>query len=135
VRTAAVLSLLALVATGCGAGAKDSTKEFKGEKQRVAAVVEQIEKAARDNKPDTVCSKLLTARRLKIIDDLGTTCRTGVKDSFKDADSFDLTVDDVTIKGDTATAKITSGTGSKKKSDTLTLKRDGTVWKIDALKS
>jgi hypothetical protein len=135
VRTAAVLSLLALVATGCGGATKDSTKQFKGEEQKVASVVEQIEKAARDNKPDTVCAKLFTPARLKIIKTLGTNCRTGVKDAFKDADSFDLTVDDVTIDGDTATAKITSGTGSKKKTDMLSLKRDGTVWKVDALKS
>jgi hypothetical protein len=127
--------LLALVATGCGGATRDSTKEFKGEERKVAAVIEQIEKAARADDPNTVCAKLFTAGRLKIIEDLGTNCKTGVKDSFKDADSFDITVDEVTIKGDTATAKVTSGTGSKKKTDTLSLKRDGTVWKVDSLKS
>jgi hypothetical protein len=135
VRTAALLSLLALFVTGCGATKQDSTKQFKGEEQKVASVVEQIEKAARDNKPDSVCAKLFTKNRLDIIKTLGTNCKTGVKDAFKDADSFDLTVDDVTISGDTATAKVTSGTGSKKKTNALSLKRDGTVWKIDSLKS
>jgi hypothetical protein len=135
VRTAALLSLLALVVTGCGATKQDSTKQFKGEEQKVASVVEQIEKAARDNKPDIVCTKLFTKARLDALTKMGTNCKTGVKDSFKDADSFDLTVDDVTISGNTAIAKVTSGTGSKKKSDSLTLKREGTVWKVDSLKS
>jgi hypothetical protein len=134
VRTAALLSLLAVAVTGCGGAARDSTKEFTGEKQKVAAVVEALEKAARDNKPDTVCTKLFTDARLDIIKTLGTNCKTGVKDSFKDADSFDITVDDVTINGAAAQAKVTAGTGSKKKTETLQLKRDGAVWKIDSLK-
>jgi hypothetical protein len=133
VRKTALLSVLALAVTGCGAVAKDSTKDFKGEKQKVAAAIEQLETAARDDKPDVVCSRLLTAARLAIIKERGTNCKTGVKDAFKDADTLDITVDAVTITGDAATAKITSGTGSKKKSDTLGLKRDGAVWKIDSL--
>ncbi len=95
----------------------------------------QIEKAARADDADTVCERLFTSDRLSVLKAQGTNCKTGVKDSFKDADSFDITVDDVTITGDTATAKITAGTGSKKKSETLTLKRDGTAWKVDSLAS
>jgi hypothetical protein len=135
VRKALPLCLLALVATGCGSTPRDSAKEFTGEKQKVAAVVEQIEKAARADDPATVCDKLFTRERLAILKEQGTNCKTGVKDSFKDADSFDITVDDVAISGDTATAKITAGTGSKKKSETLALKRDGAAWKVDSLES
>ena len=134
-RTTVLLSVLALAATGCGGATRDSTKEFEGEEQKVAAVVEQIEKAARADDPDTVCERIFTADRLKVLEDQGTNCKTGVKDSFKDADSFDITVDDVTITGDTATARITSGTGSKKKTDTLSLKRQGTAWRVDSLQS
>jgi hypothetical protein len=135
VRKTALLSVLALGVAGCGGAARDSAKEFKDEKAKVAAVIEQIEKAARDDKPETVCDKLLTQTRLKRVEALGTNCKTGVKDAFKDADSFDITVDSITIKGDSATAKVTSGRGSNKKSDTLELKRVGTVWKIDSLSS
>lgn len=134
-RKLAVLSVLALAVTGCAGAASDSAKEFKGEEAKVAAVVEQLEKAARDDNPDIVCDKLLTQARLALVKKLGTNCKTGVKDAFKDADSFDLTVDKVTITGDAATAKVTSGRGSNKKSDTLSLKRAGTVWKVDALSS
>ncbi len=134
-RTAALLCLLALVVAGCGGAARDSAKEFKGEEQKVAAVVEALEDAARKDDPDTVCAKLFTDSRLAVLKEQGTNCKTGVKDSFEDADSFDITVDDVTISGTAATAKVTAGTGSKKKTETLELKRDGAVWKIDSLKS
>ena len=134
-RKTALLSVLALGMTGCGGAARDSAQEFKGEEGKVAAVIEQIEKAAREDKPDVVCDRLLTAARLKLVQDLGTNCKTGVKDAFKDADSFDITVESVTIKGDAATAKVTSGRGSNKKSDTLELKRVGTAWKVDSLSS
>ncbi len=94
-----------------------------------------MEKAARDNKPDTVCTQIFTEHRLAALKAQGTNCNTGVKEAFKDADSFDLTVDDVTISGDAARVKVTSGTGSDKKTDTLELKREGATWKVDSLAS
>jgi hypothetical protein len=118
--------------TGCGASTpRDSSKKFKGEERAVAATVEQVESAARSNKPDVVCGKLLTNGLLQTLKRQGTNCRTGVKEGFKDADTLDITVKDVAISGDKATAKIESGSGSKAKSDTLELVRDGTTWKID----
>lgn len=132
-RTTVLLSVLALAVAGCGGAASDSAKEFTGEEAKVAAVIERIEKAARDDDADAVCETLLTEARLALVKQLGTNCKTGVKDAFEDADSFDLTVDDVTIDGASATAKVTSGRGSNKKSDTLSLKREGTAWKVDSL--
>lgn len=134
-RTATILCALAVGVAGCGGSPRDSTKEFKGEEQKVAAAVEQIEKAARDDKPATVCDKLFTDARLAALKTQGTNCKTGVKEAFKDADSFDITVDDVTISGDSATAKVTAGTGSNKKTETLELKREGGAWKIESLAS
>ncbi len=134
-RKASLLCLAAVVLAGCGGAPSDSTKEFKGEEQKVAAVIEQIEKAARDDDPGTVCTKLFTDARLAVLKEQGTNCKTAVNEAFKDADSLDLTVDDVTISGTAATAKVVSGSGSKEKTDELDLKRDGTAWKVDSLKS
>ena len=82
-----------------------------------------------------VADKLFTDARLAALKAQGTNCKTGVQEAFKDAESLDITVDDVTISGDSATAKVTAGTGSNKKTETLELKRDGGDWKIDSLKS
>jgi hypothetical protein len=136
VRTIALLCLLTIAVAGCGGAApRNSAKNFKGEKAKVAAPVEALEQAARDHKPQTVCSRLLTARLLAQLKAQGTNCRTAVKEAFDDADSVDLTVDAVTISGNSATAKVTSGKGSSKKTDTLQLARDGTTWKIDLLRA
>ena len=133
-RTAAALCLLALVTSGCGAAAKDSAKSFKGEEAAVAKVVEDLESAARKDKPDSVCAKLVDAKLLATLKTQGTVCKTAIKEAFKDADSFDLSVDDVTINGASATAKVTGGTGSDKKHYTLDLARTGATWKISSLR-
>jgi hypothetical protein len=136
VRTIALLCLLTIALAGCGGAApRDSAKSFKGDKAKVAAPVEALEQAARDHKPQTVCSRLLTARLLAQLNAQGTNCTTAVKDAFDDADSVDLTVDAVTVSGNRATARVISGKGSSKKTDTLQLARDGATWKIDLLRA
>jgi hypothetical protein len=130
-----VLLLLAAVAfAGCGAAERDSAKEFKGAEAAIAKVVEDLETAARANEPNKVCAALLDDRLLAALKEQGTNCRTGTKDAFEDADSFDLTVKDVTISGATATAKLSAGTGSGEKDYTLEFARDGSAWKIASLR-
>ncbi len=134
-RTFATLCLVALAVSGCGGGPSDSATEFKGEERKVAAPVEALEDAARAGRSATVCTKLLSDRLISQLKEQGTNCTTAVREAFKDADSLELTVDDVTINGDRATAKVISGSGSDEKTDTLELARDGTAWKIDLLRS
>jgi hypothetical protein len=135
-RSALALCLVALTLSACGSAApRDSAGEFSGEKRAVAATVEGMETAARKNDSGRVCTKLLTDRLLAAVKQAGTDCVTAVRDAFKDASSKDLTVDDVSIRGNTATAKVTSGAGSGEKTDTLELEKAGASWRISALKS
>jgi hypothetical protein len=130
-----VLCVLALVLSACGATPRDSAKDFSGAKRSVAAAVEDVESAARKDDPGAFCTTLLTDGVLAALKKQGTNCVTAAKQAFKDADSLDLTVDDVSISGSTATAKVTSGSGSKKKTDTLELEKAGSTWKIAALRA
>ena len=135
-RSALALCLLALTLTACGSGTpRDSAEEFQGPERAVADAVEAMETAARDDDATEMCTKLLSERLLSALEQQGTNCTTAVREAFKDASSKDLTVDDVTISGDTATAKVTSGSGSKEKTDTLELERDGNAWKVSSLRS
>lgn len=134
-RTAILLCLLTIAITGCGAAATDSAKEFKGEQQKVAATVEGLEAAARADEAGKVCETLLSGALLATLKKQGTNCATAVGDAFDDADTFDLSVDAVNISGEKATAKVTSGSGSSKKTDTLDLVRDGQTWKIASLRA
>lgn len=129
------LCLAVFALAGCGAAPRDSAKDFKGDEQTVAQVVERLEKAARDDDPTFVCKRLLSPKLLAALRKQGTNCRTGVKEAFKDADSLDLTVDDVGIQGTSATAKVKYRSLSDDKTATLLLERDGTAWKISSLGS
>ena len=133
-RPIVLATFFALVLAGCGAAERDSAKKFSGQKAAVAKVVEDLESAARAKDPGKVCSALLDDRLLAALRDQGTNCKTGTKDAFEDADSFDLTVKDITIRGTAASAKLTAGTGSDEKDYTLELARDGSVWKISSLR-
>ena len=132
-RPALPLCFLVLLLTACGAAPRDSAKEFKGAERAVAAAVEDLESAARENDSGVVCTKLLAERLLATLEEQGTNCATAVKEAFKDADSTDLTVEDVTISGTTASAKVTSGTGGEKTTDTLELEKAGADWRISSL--
>jgi hypothetical protein len=131
-RRPAALCLLALAVAGCGTARRDSAQDFKGDKRSAAAVAERLESAARDDKPDVVCTQLLSAKLLEMLRKQGTDCKTGVKESFQDAESFDITVDDVVIRGTQATVKVSYRRGSEDRSATLELDREGSAWKISA---
>jgi hypothetical protein len=134
-RPLAALCLLALALAGCAAAPRDSAQDFKGDEQAVAKVVERLEKAARDDDPGFVCKQLLSTKLLAALSQQGTNCNTGVKEAFKDADSLDLTVDSVAIRGTTASAKVKYRSLSKDKTATLLFDREGSAWKISSLGS
>ncbi len=130
-----LLVLAAFVLASCGAAPRDSAEDFSGAEGEVAAAVEGLEDAARANDPQRVCTKLLSDALLTALKEQGTNCTTAVKEAFRDASSKDLTVEEVTISGAKATAKVTSGSGSKAKSDTLELEKVGANWRIGSLTS
>jgi len=132
-RPALLLCILSLALVACGAGSRDSAEEFTGAERGVAAAVEDLESAARKNEGEKVCTTLLSARLLASLRARGTDCEEALAGAFRDADSLDLTVDDITIRGTTASAKVTSGTGSKEKTETLELEKVGAAWRISSL--
>lgn len=131
----AALCLVALALAGCGVAPRDSAKEFKGDERVVAAVVERLETAARDDDPAVVCTRLLSTSLLAALRKQGTNCRTGVKEAFRDADSLDLTVDDIEIRGTRAIGKVIHRSRSEERTETLELERKGGAWKISSLGS
>lgn len=134
-RPALLLSLLVLPLAACGAAPRDSAEDFSGEERAVASTVEDLESAARDNDSEAVCTKLLAESLVSTLKQQGTNCATAVKDAFRDADTLELTVEDVTISGSRATAEVTSGTGDNEKTDTLEFEKAGADWRISSLQA
>jgi hypothetical protein len=107
-RLAALLATLALA--GCGAQAEQSsTEEFQGEDRAVAQKIEDLEEAGKGRKPEDICSNILAASLVQQLEAADVRCADEMEKAIDDADDFDLDVQDVTVSGSTATARVKRG--------------------------
>ena len=124
--------VVAALAGGCGASTSSST-DFEGEEKAVADQVEKIQSAgeARDSKQ--LCDEVLAKDLRDAIAAAGSSCEVELDKAIRDADDFTLEVQDVTIAGDTATAKVVAGTGDQKQTRDFEFQRDGESWRATSL--
>jgi hypothetical protein len=135
-RLVALLVAAPLALGACGQTNKDSAGDFQGEQKAVAQAVEDLQTASRKHDESRICTDLLApALVAKIKTASKDSCEQALKDSLQDADAFELQVKKVTVNGTTATAVVTSDTGTKDRTDTLTLQKVGSAWKIATLGS
>lgn len=124
---AAPLVLLTAAALGCGAPVS-SESEFEGDEKDVAAVVEDLQAAAGEDDPETVCDTLLAPSLTRG----ASNCEKAVEAAFDDTDSAELTVDAVKITGTTATADVFLGADEERKVR-MSFQKSGDSWKITNL--
>jgi hypothetical protein len=132
---AAVLAALAVAASGCttsGTGTGDSSGTFNGEQKLVANTVEDLESAANKGDQGTICADLLAHDLVDRLDARGG-CGKTVDGALKDADTSNLTVLGVQVRGATATARVKAETGKKDRVTTLRLVKQDGRWKIASL--
>lgn len=132
------LLLAALVALpGCGAAASDtSVEDFEGEDRKVAQVVEDLQDAAQRGDAARLCSTVLSAELVERFEAAGgESCRLAVEEAVQDADTFELRVEDVTVEGERATARVQAEAGDRDDTDTLQLVREQGRWKVSALRA
>lgn len=142
--SAVVLTLLALLVSACGAASSDSAKNFGGEAKAVATTIDDLAHAGSKRDGDQICSRYLASALVaKIKQSANTTCKSAIDQSLKDVDSFDLKVvkNGIKVNGNTATATVTSDSGTAKRTDILQLVKEPStsggkttqVWKLSAL--
>jgi hypothetical protein len=126
---------LALVAALAGCGpAPSSTSSFKGNEKAVAQVIEDLQSDAQGRKPSAICSDVLSRALADKLKSAGNDCAGEMEKITGDADDFELKVTDVTITGNSATAKVEARRGSDKKATTTyTLVREGNDWRLNDL--
>jgi hypothetical protein len=134
-RLVALLVALPFALGACGQSAKDSAGDFRGDQRDVAQTVEDLQSFARKGDAAKICSEVLAKDLVtKIQSSSRKPCDKALKDAIADADAFELTVKKVTVAGDRATATVKSeGGGSQDRTDTLTLVRAQSAWKIATL--
>jgi Spy/CpxP family protein refolding chaperone len=132
---AAALAAAALAA-GCApssSSSSNSTSKFTGDARLAAQTVEDLEAAAKDGDNAKICTQLLAPSLSGRIGASGRACEDAVDNAVKDTDSLDMTVQQVSVDGDTATARVKLETGKKDRIATIRLQREGGRWKIQSL--
>lgn len=119
--------LAATAAAGCGAAAQPS-KDFTGDEEDVAQVVEELEAAAQKDEPTRICTEILsTALSRK----LGRECTATVEAALDDADIIALAADDVQISGARARVRLDVGTDDERKELIEMVRQTPGGWRVD----
>lgn len=106
---ALALAALALAAPGCGGGDEGANeRRFDGEKQRVAAVVDDLQAASRKGDAARVCEDIFSNELAdQVTQETGSTCSARVEEQLL-ADDATFRVDVVELRGErNAIARVT----------------------------
>lgn len=127
---AALLTVLALAAAGCGASQESAGDRFSGEERRVAQVVEDLASAGTEKDAAEICSRILAKPLVDRLSAGGQDCEAEISKAVDDADEFELEVVRVQVTGTTAVARVKDGTG---RSQVMGFVREGPDWRASSL--
>ena len=108
-RRIAIAAALALGAAGCTTASTGSSSKFTGAQGDVAKVVSDLQQAGQRKDAQKICTQILAQQLVQQLSAAGTSCQVEMKKAIDDADDFDLTVQNVTINGNQATAQVKRG--------------------------
>jgi hypothetical protein len=128
----AVPLVLAALASGC-AGSSSSAGSFEGEEKKVADQVEKLQTAGETGDAKAICDDVLAKSLREQIQAAGSDCEQELDKAIKDADDFDLEVEDVTISGNTATAKVKGRDRGEDRVREFQFVREGADWRATDL--
>jgi hypothetical protein len=130
----AVPLVLAALAAGCGASAS-SAGDFEGEEKRVAELVEKLQSAGETGDAAEICDEVLAKELRDQIQEAGASCEQELDKAIKDADDFELDVEDVTISGNSATAKVRGRDQGEDRVRDFEFVKEGRDWRATSLGS
>ena len=124
--------IAALLLAGCAAQSSknDDTSKFTGDQRLVANTVEDFQSAASKGDQDKICRDLLAKTLVQTYAQRAGTCEKAVDATLKDTDSFDLTVEKVTINGTEAIANVKADRGKHDLNQVINLVKQGAGWRI-----
>jgi hypothetical protein len=120
-----------LTLAGCTATPPSSAGNFQGAEKDVAQVVDDMQKAGRTGKPDKLCNDIFTADLANQFKAGSATCVDEVEKAMRDVNDYDMKVTDVTVTGDTATAKVEQG--KEKRTGTIGFQKIGNAWRVSSI--
>lgn len=131
VAAAAAILTAALGLTACGATV--STSGYSGEAKAVAQRVSDFQSDATASDQKKVCENDLAAAVKARLTSATSTCQSALKHQLSQIDTLELTIKAIAVKGNSATARVTSTRSGKSHESTLVLVKEGGAWRIAAL--
>jgi len=123
--------LAALVAVAALGGCGGPTDE-----EQVRSVVDDLGKATAAKDYQALCDHILAPKLIAKVKQIGLPCEVALQRGLGDVKEPSVTVGNITVKGDTATAEVrTVAQGQAPSRDTLELVRVDDAWRIASLGS
>ncbi len=132
-RPAAPLLAVALSVAFAACGSTVSTDGFKGESHAVVQAIKDFQSDATAGDQKKLCQNDLARPTRERLKGAGGECQQALKRQLQQIDNFNLTVNAVTVKAATATAKVTSTYSGKNRLATIQLVKEGKSWRVSAL--
>jgi hypothetical protein len=126
----ALLAVSMLAVGGCtsSSSSSSSAKNFQGTEADVAKVIADLQSAGQRKDAAKICSQILAR---SAVDELGSDCKGELDKAISDADEFSLSVRDVSVSGNEATATVRQGKDGPTK--LVKLVKEGNSWKVSGL--
>ncbi len=119
--------LAGAILSGCGSSGPT-------EEQQVREAVDAFSKATAAKDYDKLCKQLLAPKLLEKVRQAGLPCEVALSKGLGDVKDPKVTIGQVTVNGDSATADVaTSAIGEAPSRDTLKLTKIGGRWRIASL--
>lgn len=127
-----VVAAAGLLAVFVGCGSTTASNSFKGEEHNVAQTIGNLQAYATANESGKICSQLLAAATVEKLGGQGG-CEAALKSQLGQVDSYELATKSVKVDGDKAVATVEATVSGKKKTEPVSLAKEGSNWKITAL--
>ena len=130
-----LLAGLMAVLAGCG-GPGAATGDFEGAEADVAEAIERLESAGtRQDNAGEICRDLLTSELSRRLAADASSCEAEIRQAIADADLAQLSVTDVSVRGDRASARVESAAGETRRAATVELARERGDWRLAGIRS
>jgi Putative lumazine-binding len=128
-----IMAVAAMLAPmGCSLGADEEPQPVSGAPKAIVATVDRLERAVADGDYATVCEKLFTAAARKRSG--GSECVAQMRSATEGVSKPSIEIQKIEVNGETAAVRVaTEAEGQARVSDTLTLRRSGERWLVEAL--
>jgi hypothetical protein len=122
---------LLLIACALAAGCGDSGPS---DEQRIRETLTDFERAAGAGDHATLCDRVLAARLIDTLEQIGLPCETALAKALEGLREPQISVGTVSVDGDRATAQVrSSAAGQAPSEDTVDLVRVADGWRIASL--